>query len=99
MIRRLIGTLVTLAVLAVVVLTVLHRDRFETLLHFGDPEELPLPASDTLPVPVPTETLPAAEPARVSAVEDTPVPGADSVRGEEEAPADLSVTDLSDSLR
>lgn len=54
MIKQLIGVLVTLCVLAVVVLTVLHRDRYVSMLHFGDPE-VSLSAADTLPVPVPTQ--------------------------------------------
>lgn len=54
MIKQLIGVLVTLGVLAVVVLTVLHHDRYVSMLHFGDPE-VSLSAADTLPAPVPTQ--------------------------------------------
>ena len=61
MIKQLIGFLVTVAVLAVVVLTVLHCDRFHTMLRIGEPAEQPLVVQDTLPAPVPTEqTLPDA---------------------------------------
>lgn len=59
MIKQLIGVLVTLCVLAVVVLTVLHRDRYVSMLHFGDPE-VSLSAADTLPVPVPTQSADTA---------------------------------------
>ncbi len=52
MIKRLIGSLVTVAVLAVVVMTFLHRDRFRTLLHFGETVEQPVPVRETLPAPV-----------------------------------------------
>lgn len=54
MIKQLIGVLVTLGVLAVVVLTVLHHDRYVSMLHFGD-SEVSLSAADTLPAPVPTQ--------------------------------------------
>ncbi|OUN60773.1 hypothetical protein [Alistipes sp. An66] len=61
MIKRLIGFLVTVAVLAVVVLTVLHRDRFRTMLRIGEPSEQPVVPRDTLPASAPTEqTLPDA---------------------------------------
>lgn len=58
MIRRLIGIVVTLAVLAVVVLTILHHGRYRSMLRFGDPD-VELSAQDPLPVPV--ATRPAAE--------------------------------------
>lgn len=83
MIKRLIGFLVTVAVLAVVVLTVLHRDRFHTMLRIGDPAEQPLVVRDTLPSPVPTESpLPASADERISdpagergPAASTPAPG------------------------
>ena len=52
MIKRLIGSLVTVAVLAVVVVTFLHRDRFRTLLPFGGPTEQPVPVRETRSVSV-----------------------------------------------
>lgn len=58
MIRRLIGIVVTLAVLAVVVLTILHHGRYRSMLRFGDPD-VELSAQD--PQPVPVATRPAAE--------------------------------------
>ena len=60
MIKRLIGVLVTLAVLAVVVVTILHRDRYRSMLRFGEPDEVELTVQETLPAPV--ATRPAAEP-------------------------------------
>lgn len=66
MIKRLIGFLVTVAVLAVVVLTVLHRDRFRTMLRIGEPSEQPVVPRDTLPASAPTEqTLPDAADGRL----------------------------------
>lgn len=49
MIRRLIGILVTLAVLAIVVVTVLHHDRYQSMLPFGESAETALSVRDTLP--------------------------------------------------
>lgn len=67
MIKQLIGFLVTVAVLAVVVLTVLHCDRFHTMLRIGEPAEQPLVVQDTLPAPVPTESpLPSSADGRIS---------------------------------
>lgn len=61
MIKRLIGSLVTVAVLAVVVMTFLHRDRFRTLLPFGEPTEQSVPVRETRSVPVgPASGGPAA---------------------------------------
>ena len=54
MIKRLIGFEVTVGVLAVVVLTFLHRDRFRTMLPVGDPAEETVTVQETLPVPVAT---------------------------------------------
>ena len=83
MIKRLIGFLLTVAVLAVVVLTVLHRDRFRTMLRVGETVEQPLVVRDTLPAPVPTESsLPASADGRISdpagdrdSAASTPTPG------------------------
>lgn len=58
MIKRLIGIAVTLAVLAVVVLTILHHGRYRSMLRFGEPD-VELSVQDTLPAPV--ATRPAAE--------------------------------------
>lgn len=54
MIKQAVGMLTTVAVLVVVVLTLLHHDRYSTLLRFGAPAEQISPIRDTLPAPVPT---------------------------------------------
>lgn len=106
MIKRLIGFLVTVAVLAVVVLTVLHRDRFRTMLRIGGSMEQPLVVRDTLPAPVPTaeetegttaETrLPASadgrnsDPAGECDPSATPVPGDSLSVAASETPDTLS---------
>ena len=71
MIKRLIGFLVTVAVLAVVVLTFLRHDRFRSMLHFGESSEQPFVVSDPLPAPVPTEELPVPADPAVPEVRDT----------------------------
>lgn len=58
MIRRLIGLVVTLAVLTIVVMTILHYGRYRSMLRFGEPD-VELSAQDTLDAPV--ATRPAAE--------------------------------------
>ena len=97
MIRRLIGTLVTLAVLAVVALTILHRDRFHSLLRFGEPGDISLSASDTLPVPVSTETAPEGDTESRARI----LPAPDSIREAPvaAAPADSSVVAVTDTIR
>lgn len=79
MIRQLIGVLVTLCVLAVVVLTVLHHDRYVSMLHFGDPD-VTLPAPDTLPAAVPAGQADTAGVAAVGAASES---GAAFAAGEE----------------
>ena len=51
MIRRLFGTVVTLAVLAVVVMTIFHHDRYQSMLHLGESAETTLSVRDTLSEP------------------------------------------------
>ena len=73
MIKRLIGSLVTVAVLAVVVMTFLHRDRFRTLLPFGEPTEQSVPVRESRPVPVePASGGPAATVDSLSGVPELP---------------------------
>lgn len=73
MIKRLIGNLVTVAVLAVVVMTFLHRDRFRTLLPFGEPTEQSVPVREPRPVPVePASGMPAATVDSLSGVPELP---------------------------
>lgn len=76
MIKQLIGMLVTLAVLAVVVLTILHRDRFESMLRFETADEMVLPQVDSLSVSDPVSAASAvrsvaADSAHVSAPVDS----------------------------
>ena len=73
MIKRLIGRLVTVAVLAVVVMAFLHRDRFRTLLPFGEPTEQSVPVREPRPVPVePASGGPAATVDSLSGVPELP---------------------------
>ena len=73
MIKRLIGSLVTVAVLAVVVMTFLHRDRFRTLLPFGEPAEQSVPVRELRSVPVePASGGPAATVDSLSGVPELP---------------------------
>lgn len=60
MIKRIIGFLVTVAVLAVIVMTFVHHDRFRTLLPFGEPAESPVMVRESLPAPVPTDSSAAS---------------------------------------
>lgn len=84
MIRRLIGTLVTLAVLAIVVVTVLHHDRYQSMLPFGESSETVLPVRDTLPGSAVDATAAgeltsgSAAPAESGASEGVRADGADS---------------------
>ena len=71
MIKRLIGSLVTVAVLAVVVMT--FRDRFRTLLPFGEPTEQSVPVREPRSVPVePASGGPAATVDSLSGVPELP---------------------------
>lgn len=54
MIKQAIGILTTVAVLVVVALTLLHHDRYSTMLRFGEPLEQAAPVRETLPSSVPT---------------------------------------------
>lgn len=101
MIRRLIGTLVTLAALAIVVVTVLHHDRYQSMLHFGESAETELPVRDTLPAPAPaTDAAAAGEltsgsavPAESGASEGVRTDGADSAAEEPAAQIPSDSTD------
>lgn len=87
MIKQLIGVLVTLGVLAVVVLTVLHHDRYVSMLHFGDPD-VSLSATDTLPAPVPTQPADSTAADGLTAGRGTADEGAPLVRPAEAPAAD-----------
>ena len=88
MIKRLLGWILSMAVVALLVVTVLHRDRYRSMLPERVPEaapaavssaELPVQEERRTPVPVPTQAVapaPESEPASDVVAE---APAADSV--------------------
>ena len=97
MIKRLIGFVVTLAVLAVVVITILHHGRYRSMLPFGDPG-VTLVTQDSQRAPVPTQEAVGdttvrsgseAVPGTKSGVDSAAIPG--------DTPAEPSLS--TDSLR
>ena len=90
MIKRLLGWILSMAVVALLVVTVLHRDRYRSMLPERVPEaapaavssaELPVQEERRTPVPVPTQAVapepaPKSEPASDVVAE---TPAADSV--------------------
>ena len=55
MIKRVIGLLAAAAVVAVVVLTVLHRDRYRSMVEPAPSAEQQLPAQPEAPEPAPAQ--------------------------------------------
>ena len=102
MIKRLLGWILSMAVVALLVVTVLHRDRYRSMLPERLPEaapaavssaELPVQEERRTPVPVPTQ---AVAPAPAPAPESEPVP---DVVAETPAADSVTVSLPADSLQ